>query len=197
MSAFDVNIRGTYLGQIINNVIGVRGPGDVPAGAQAQAIADRVLRVWAARVVPVLSTQYRCEGVDVVSITNPGIGAQAFGNFAGGNISDPVSGAICGAVDVLTGLRGRSFRGRTGLTGVVENAVSGNLLVEASRVDYETRVRGFRTDLGTGDTASPDAYEWGVVSRFAKLVKREPPIFTPSIAVNVRARVGTRVSRLR
>jgi hypothetical protein len=197
MSAFDVTIRGTYLGQVVNNIIGVRGPGDVPGGAQAQAIADRVLNAWAGRVVPELSQQYVCTGVDVVSITNPSVGAEAFGNFVGTNISDPITGAICVAVDVLTGLRGRSFRGRTGLTGLVEGSVSGNLLAEASRLQYQSKVRLFRDDLAVGTAATPDAFEWGVVSRFAGNVKRVPPIFTPSIAVNVRSRVGTRVSRLR
>jgi hypothetical protein len=197
MSAYDVTINATYLGQPVINSLGFRGPGDVPAGTQAQDLARRVRVEWLQHLVPLASVGYILGEVQTVSITNPEIAGSSTGSNTGAAGSLSLTGAICAAVDILTGFRGRSFRGRTGICGLTENHVDGNNLVETSRAQFETAVRNFRQELLVPVTPETEIYELGVVSRIFQGVKRPVPIFTAATAVNVRARVGTRVTRLR
>jgi hypothetical protein len=201
---FRVTIEATYLGQVVNNVIGVRGADAVPAGEQAIDLANLVAQYWPQTVMGEISAQYSFTGVNVVSATNPDVGAFKVGAGVGQNPNDPISGAICAAVEVRTALRGRAFRGRTGIAGMVETSVSGNTLVEAPRANLENAVILFRTRLMTPIAPRTESFEWGVISVYkgigpegAPLPRPGGPIFTPSTSVGVRARVGTRVSRLR
>jgi hypothetical protein len=131
-------------------------------------------------------------------MTNPAIVGTAAGSSPGGwQASEPITGAVCVAVDILTGFRGKSFRGRTGLAGLVESKVAGNFLLEGDRVDFDARFAGFRADLSTPVAPETEVLVLGVISRFSGKVKRPVPVFTPATSTVVRGRVGTRVSRLR
>jgi hypothetical protein len=83
------------------------------------------------------------------------------------------------------------------LAGLLESAVSGNTIVEASRASYQTAITQFRLDMLAAASPTNEPYEIGVVSRFNKKIKRPVPIFTPSTSMQVRSRVGTRITRLR
>jgi hypothetical protein len=204
VSAFSVTIEGTYLGQVINNVLGIRGAGDVPAGAQAQDLATRVRDHWRDEVMTIVSGSYAMTGVNAVSMTNPEIAGFVAANNSGGSGTDPYSGAICAAVQIRTGLRGRAFRGRTGICGLTEDHVSGNSLAATALSSFQARIDGFRNRLLAPVAPATEVYELGVISRYkgtaadgTPVPRIGGPIFTPSIAVVVAPRVGTRVSRLR
>lgn len=197
MSNWRVTINGTYLGQNVANILGVGGPGDVPAGVQGLDVATKVRGIWVREVIPSLSSSYTVTTVEAVSITNPEIGESVTGASAGGQSVAVMTGAICAAVDIRTGLRGRSFRGRTGLTGLVEADVDGNALTEVRRGDLDARMNTFRNQMGAVTAESAEVYTIGVVSRISQGVKRLVPIYTPSTSISVRSRVGTRVTRLR
>jgi hypothetical protein len=204
MSAWTVVIAGTYLGQIVNNVLGIRGAGDVPAGTQGQEVARVVNAYWRADIVPLLSSAYQLSGVTAVSMTNPEIGAENVTTDIGGDLGDPISGAICAPVDIQTGLRGRAFRGRTGLTGLTETGVTGNTIVQLKRDALQNGMTTFRSRLVSPTITDQEAFDLGVISRYKgvdaqgkPLLRPGGPIFTNSIAVVVRSKVGTRVSRLR
>lgn len=197
MSSWRVTINGTFLGQNVANIIGVRGAGDVPAGAQGAAVAARVREVWNFYLLPSLSNAYTTTSVDAVSMTNPEVGEVSTGTQSGGQTVPPYTGAVCAAVDIRTGFRGRSFRGRTGLCGLVEADVEGNNLTETRRADLESRFADFFANLAVPATGTTETYELGVISRVSNGVKRTTPIFTPATTTAVRARLGTRVMRLR
>jgi hypothetical protein len=79
---------------------------------------------------------------DLTTETSPGIEVPVSPPITGGNVVAGLPGNVTASVKMLTGLRGRSFRGRSYFVGLGENQVTGNALVEATRdaiVDaYET-----------------------------------------------------------
>jgi hypothetical protein len=80
--------------------------------------------------------------VDLTTETSPGIEVPVTPPIAGGNVVAGLPGNVTASIKMLTGLRGRSFRGRSYFVGLGENQVTGNSLVSATRdaiVDaYET-----------------------------------------------------------
>jgi hypothetical protein len=204
MGFYRVTIEAAYLGQVVNNVLGIRGAGDVPSGVQAQDLAARVESAWRTNILGQVADDYVMTGVNVVSATNPDIGGFVAASAAGAQGTDPITGAVCVGVDIRTGFRGRAFRGRTGIAGLVEPKVTGNNVVEADRVLFQAAIDGFRDRLLIPVAPATEVYEIGVISAFkgvdaqGKPIPRVGgPIFTVSTSLVVKSRVGTRVSRLR
>jgi hypothetical protein len=196
---YRVTVTGQLLGQVINNVLAFDDQiGGSPNQQDAAFAAKRVSDQWAADIIPALSAQYVLTGAVARTLGLAGTQGDHATSTAGGQAGDPYSSAIAAKVNILTGIRGRSFRGRTGIAGLLETQVSGNTYVEASRSDMQVRFNRFVATLKTAPAAGSGVPLFlGVISEEFARVKRAAPIFTPAVATNVLPVVGTRVSRLR
>jgi hypothetical protein len=204
MGFYSATIEGIWHSQVVNNVLGIRGPGDVPGGVQADDVARRVRNAWQSSLMPLLSSGYVLTGVNVVSATNPEVGGFISATGGGPDNTEGVTGLVAAGVQIRTGLRGRAFRGRTGIPGLTEPMVAGNFLTAAARNNLQGGMDAFRGALGGPTAPDTEVYELGVISRFkgvdangVPIPRVGGPIFTPSISVDVSSRISSRVSRLR
>lgn len=70
---------------------------------------------------------------DLTTETSPGIEVPVTPPIEGGNVVAGLPGNVTASVKMLTGLRGRSFRGRSYWCGLGENQVTGNTLSTVAR----------------------------------------------------------------
>lgn len=192
--AWRVVIKGTYLGKPVYNSLGFLGNVGQPVTvAAAQQIADDFSLAWRTHVMPALSDAYSVNSVSTYSLQDLTIGALNATTGAGGQSAatngGAVTSALCANVRLTTGRRGRSFRGRTGLTGLNEGDVQGNELVAGTQSRITLAFSNFRSDIGDDATNIPGSL--AIVS-FAG-----PGYCTPVTSHGVAATVGTRVARLR
>ncbi len=195
---YRVTIEGTLLGQVVNNVMhfGTQDT-DVTAPGDAAAVAADAAAAWATNMMPILSTAYVLTGVTATPIFSGGSTGEAAVAASGGNTDAAYTGLACAKVSLRTALRGRAFRGRTGIAGLTEGQVAGNTIVESTRAAIQTNFANF---VGAMNVATGPGYvslSLGVLStRFAG-GPRVPPIFTEVTSFSVASTIGSRESRLR
>jgi hypothetical protein len=145
----------------------------------------------------ILSTQYLLTGATAQSIFGTEATADAGLSSSGGNTDAPYTGLACAKVSLRTALRGRAFRGRTGIAGLTEGQVAGNTLVESTRAALETEFGNFIAALSIGSGPGYTSLRLGVLSTRVNGVLRPLPIFTEVTSHSVAATIGSRESRLR
>ena len=153
-----LSCRGSVLGQPWANVIGVNVlPGGGGGLLLDQAVADEfgaVVRGFYDGLTPLLSTQWSLTEVvvqDLQSASAPSYEA-SITPVTGTISSDPLPPNMAVCCTHRTGLRGRSFRGRTYLAGWTEQALdSTGQLTAAYAPAIEGEWADFRTALGTVD----------------------------------------------
>ncbi len=195
MSRYVVTFRGTAAGERITNVVGYVDD-NVPGPLDGVTV-DSISSAWTSNIVPRLASIYTYEGATAVNLDNPTIG---FESVAGAGATGLSAGSVLPTfvavrVNWSTGLRGRAFRGRTGLGPIVESETTvANALDPAARDAWQTRINAFLTAIQgiSGGTSNADL---AVISRVVNKVLRPSPVTTRILAGEVDARLGSRVSR--
>lgn len=177
------NIRGTYIGEQVENTLYVRS-NTAWSAVTLQILADQLLAWYDTSVLPLLSASYTLRevyAVDLASVTGPTATSTPIGVRVGGTSGDGMPGSVALCVSFRTGARGRSFRGRNYVPGVVEANVSNNVI---SATWSESVVLAYQ-QLLIPDEYLPVSQEWVVVSRYANNQPRAQGIATPVTQVLV------------
>jgi len=123
-----VNVRGTYLGEQVENCLYFQTPA-TPTAAVVQEITEQVNGWWVTEILPQLAPEW------VMNVTyGRSLNSEAAPEFLDdtnqGDVSAQTSpglpGNVCFTIKFLTGLTGRSYRGRNYISGLCENACTGN-----------------------------------------------------------------------
>lgn len=124
------NVRGTYLGEQVENTLYFRSATAItPDGPPLMAAG--VAAWFQAALLPLLSNGYTFREVycvDLTTASSPTGTAAPVGTAVGGTSGDPLPGNVALCVSFRTIGRGRSFRGRNYVCGLVEPNVSGNTI---------------------------------------------------------------------
>lgn len=171
-----VTVEGTLLGQTWANVYGVRL--DVAAPLEEFGVAEiaeafhTFYAGWASTLHTSWSAQ-RCVVADLQTALSPSYSAP-FDDVVGLDSSQPMPPNMAVVASHRTGLRGKSYNGRTYLCGFTEqsNDASGQVL-STNRLGVETLFENLRTDLAALTTV-PSAF--AVLSR--KLLVATPIVET-------------------
>ena len=172
-----LNIRGTYLGEQVENTIYVQQNVAWNAGS-LQLLADAVASWWDTAVLAHVSTSYQYRetyAVDLTSVTGLTATSTPLGAVAGRKVGDPLAGNVSLCVSFRTALRGRSYRGRNYLCGLVEPEVSGNTI---NLTFAEDVVNAYQQLLIPDEYLIP-TQSWVIVSRYANKQPRSQGVATP------------------
>jgi len=128
------------------------------------------------------------------------------GSSGGGQSYQLLPLTVCAKVGWTTGLRGRSYRGRTGLAGLGESdtdTASPNSLTPGARTRISTQVQAFFDNINTVIASEGGGSVLAVVSLFHGVdpvthrpIPRAVPLATPVTGWLVYSQLGTRRSRL-
>jgi len=192
MALWRSTIHGTFCGQTIDVIHGwFTGPLD---DGEVEDLASRIEDVWQAQVMPALSTGYGTTSVKVVGVDEPTrfaeVGSEAFGE----NANTRLPAYVNANVQLITPLRGRSYRGRFGIPGLCEDmndTVNGNLLNDGVRDNLQDRVGAFKFGVASGTVSAALV----VISTISGGEPRPEPIFTGVTSLVVKTALGSRVSR--
>lgn len=189
------NLRASVNGVPIENVFHLK-KGDETAWSLPDIIgaAEEMGSAWQAEMLPVLAGGYQARTVYARDLTTEAglvyeasFAADAFGTASGETM--PGSVAVC--ITHRTGLAGRSYRGRTYISGMSELSVNGNNIVTGFAATLITNFIAFK------DLVVDAGYVWGIVSRYHNLAPRAVGIFTRITASTLRdTRVDTQRRRL-
>lgn len=123
-------IEGEYLGEPCVNTLHFEATGTYDLTA-AQALAALVVTDWLAGFMSVwMSNQYIFASVSVrgLELVNDFQWTEPAGNVAGAAAADPLPGNAAWVVKFISGLTGRSARGRNYISGLSSAGVNGNQL---------------------------------------------------------------------
>jgi len=177
-----VELRYTYLEEQCENTLYFRLQPSV-ADTSLLALGNAVLLWWNAEVRPYLSNQLTLREIYLTDLTTATSEAYTLVPPTplpvGGDTAAALPGNVSLAVSFRTGARGRSYRGRNYIVGLVEPAVTGNAVSN----DFANGMQDAYSEL----LASPfaDDYEWVVASRFTANAPRTTGIATPVTSVTV------------
>jgi hypothetical protein len=177
-NTIQVSMRATLFGQQVENTLYVRPVSGAPSAALVKQAAEMAGTWFRTKLLDNLGSDvvYRetfarsldtASGAEYTDTTGAGT--------TGGAGVGCLSGNISLAVKFLTGLAGRSFRGRNFLFGLPTSAVSGNTVF----TPFATSFVGAFTDFL--DDAFAEDFVWVVVSRVADGVERAEAIATDVI----------------
>lgn len=131
-----VAVVATYLVSDVVNTFHFKRSGSWGA-SELEDLVGAVAAAWVASVMPSLSANMALRRIESRGLRSDGDVAVEFvfsPVVSGGRGGDSLPGSIAFAVTHLTGLAGRSYRGRTFFGGLAEADVSGDLL-DAGRAD--------------------------------------------------------------
>lgn len=177
----EIDIRYDINGQPAENTLYAEYTGTI-TGAILDALAVAVEDWFVDEMLPLLvdALVYRETHVRDLSA---GSGFQALANgeagATGAGTGTPYPGSVAWAVKFVTGLAGRSFRGRNYVSGLSSATVLGNILDPA----FASAVVGAYQMLLTGGGILPADWQWVVVSRVSGGVPRVTGLTTPVNAV--------------
>lgn len=129
-----VNVRGEYFGEQVENCLYFQTPA-TPTLAVVTEIAEQVNGWWVTEVLPFLAPEWVMNVTYARSLETEAapeyIDATNQGDTSA-QTSPGLPGNVCFTVKFLTGLTGRSYRGRNYISGLPENTVTGNAIVGSS-----------------------------------------------------------------
>jgi hypothetical protein len=174
-NTIEVDVRGTYIGQQVENTLYLRMDHAPTAGDVADAAA--AISGWfIANVIPLVGASYVLRAVHAKDLTvfagaeaDDIAGAGTAGTAAG----SPYPGNVALAMSFQTGLGGRSFRGRNYIAGLTSGQVSGNTVTSAAAAAFQAAYNQLLTELVSS------SFTWVVVSRVTGGVLRAAGITTP------------------
>lgn len=171
-----VNVRGTYLNEQVENTLYVRQ--NVGWTAESLSLMCGAIATWfQASMLPLLSTFYtfrEAYAVDLTTVSSGTATASPVSTATGGTAGDPLPGNVALCASFRTGSRGRSFRGRNYVCGLVEPNVTGNNIAST----WANSVVNAYEQLLIPDEWLATIQEWVVVSRYANNQPRSSGIAT-------------------
>jgi len=150
-------------------------------------------------VMPALHAAYTVSEVSLASLTDPTVGGHVSVTYSGGVTGALLPTFACAKVNFHTGLRGRSYRGRTGLCGIPEDytdSLTPNTLKPTPRSNLDTAMNDFIVAANTDLVLIGTGYTLAVVSQVHNGLDRNPPIATQITVADVAAALGTRRNRM-
>lgn len=198
MSTLQVTLTGALGGFPVNNVLGVETTNTVTAH-DCDLIARVVFEDWGASVLSVLSQQLSLTKADCINLNDTSIGGVWTGNLLGSVPGAVLPTFVCAKVQWATALRGRAFRGRTGLCGILEDwteTTVPNQLKATPQSNLQEAMDEFLAQVNTDLEALTNLSDLAVVSQTHNGVPRNPVIGTPITSVHVPPALGTRRGRM-
>lgn len=178
----EIEIRGQLNGIPVENTLYAHFVGTL-TNIILSALAAAIQTWFVEEFLPHLAAGYVFKEVYVRDLS-AGSGNNGMANTSSGSpgtdTTDTLPGNVAWAVKFVTGLAGRSFRGRNYVCGFGEDAMSGNTLVTGLA---NTLLGNYRMLLGGGDVL-PDGWTWGVLSRQHLGSPRVEGLFTPITGVS-------------
>lgn len=193
MAIYRTTIVGNQDGQTIEVNHGWVNP-FTPGGSDALTLAEGVYSAWSAYMIDDLVDDYQVTSVRCISMDNPAIGVEFTESVAGSSTGAPLPMFCVGNVELTTGLRGRSYRGRFGIPGLPKTLTdpdNGNVLAAAAVTLLQGNVSDF---IGNVQSLSVGVH-LAVISEVSGGLRRLSPIATQVTTAAVKAPLGTRVSR--
>lgn len=177
-NTIQVSVRATLFGQQVENTLYVKPISAPPNAASVKQAAEAAGTWFRTKLLDNLGSDvvYRetfarsldtAAGAEYTDTTGAGT--------TGGAGVGCLSGNISFAVKFLTGLAGRSFRGRNFLFGLPTTAVSGNTLFAPFAASYVGAFTDFLDDMLAAE------FTWVVVSRVADGIERVEAVATAVI----------------
>lgn len=151
--------------------------------AGATALATAVRDAWQASMMPPLSTAYlalQVRALGQASASDFSVTVPFTGGPTGSNATGPLPANNAYVITHRTANRGRSFRGRTYVAGLVEGETSGNFVTQA----WANAVLGGLNAVRTAITTA--GYVMVVASRYANNAPRVQGITTAITGFNLR-----------
>lgn len=153
---------------------------DVYTVTDIENLGDQLITWWTDNYAPIVTNAVLLREIyltDLTSATAPAVTrVPATPTFGGsGSATLPANVSFC--VSFRTASRGRSFRGRNYIVGLIQSSVTLNTLAE----EYVSDIIAAYNDLPAIALAADT--EWVVVSRFTNNAPRVTGIFTPITTV--------------
>lgn len=168
-------IRGLWEGQKVENTLHFSLPVGSWDEAALTAAAAALGEWWVASVLPNLAAAYVVNSVFMQDLSSEdGLVVEDFseGGEDGGNAAGGMPNNVSWVLKFVTGLAGRSFKGRNYLPGIPRNQVAGSYI----SVDWANAVKAA---YGLLLTTVEDIGVWTVVSRYHDLAPRVTGVATP------------------
>lgn len=198
MSVLQVTLTGDLVGYPVTNIFGVATT-DPVIPADLVAVANAFDSFYPDTIMTVLHQNYTLSKISVVDLSGGSIGVDLDVDH-GGEISGALLPSfVCARVNLTTALRGRSYRGRTGLAGIPEDytdSLTPNTLKATPRSELAGAVQDFVDGVNGAINATAGGSAMAVISQVHNGVKRHPPIATLITGTNVSASLGTRRGRM-
>lgn len=178
----EVEVRGILNGIPVENTLYFQASEEITA-ALLQALVEALASWFVAHIIPRIAAGYMFKEVYAKDMSagsglnwTATIGTGTHGTYTG----DALPNNVTWAIKFLTGLAGRSHRGRNYVAGLSEAGVSNNALAS---LDADGFTGDYRMLLGGGGIV-PEEWQWGVLSRFHLGSPRVQGLFTPITGVS-------------
>ena len=196
-AVLQVTVQSDLRGYPVDNVFGLNGANE-PSHTDANLLVSAV-DAWLDTLFGPLSQELQAHTITLVSLTDPTIGASGSSISQGSVSGDLLPSFVCAKVQWKTGLRGRAYNGRSGLSGIPESYTDGlspNVLKATQRSLIDTACNDFLAGLNSDTVVVGTGYTLAVVSQVLHGVPRDPAIATQIISASVPAELGTRRGRM-
>lgn len=195
MARLRVIVHGTMQGDEVQNCFAMTF-GEASSPSRANDAAVVINQAWESHIMPVVSDNYGKYKVTAQDIDNPTYYAEVADTATGGSTDQPLPGFVTVNMRLLTGLRGRAFNGRTGISGVkISDIDTANpaFLTNTAKGIYEGAAANFQAYVeGASGLTSP---RLAVLSTILNGAPRSTPLTTTVTDVDIAQRLGTRRSR--
>lgn len=170
---YQFTLRQTYLGQVIENVLHAKllaVPG-TPLTTFATFMTDWITAVHALQSNALTYTDWKAVQVAGAGVTYSTTSCLPTGGdeYAGvltaqaGTLSgEALPATDCGLIDLGTGLRGRSYRGRKFVAGITEGIQNGGTIAAGTVTSVQATINTFFAKYGVG--GSDTTLRWGIFS---------------------------------
>jgi len=198
VSVLKVTINHTFLGQTVDNCMGAWFPSDDLDSGDCHTVAQTFHGFWNAGILPHLHNELHLNKVTVIECDDATTGADFTGSGAGGISGALLPSFVAARVNFLTPLRGRSYRGRTGLAGLTEDmtdSLTPNNLKDTVRTDLSGAINEFVANVNEFLGGMLSGGHVAVVSTIHNGAPRVPALGTTVTGTSVSSALGTRRSR--
>lgn len=158
--------------------------------AEGQEIADDLVADVVADYLDLIEDTFTFVGVNVIGITDPLVGVSASSGSPGLLTTESLSMRSAPVVKLLTGIRGRSFRGRMFLMAPTEANQDGGVMGSAYITDLDTFMASIEVLVG----ASSNVYRQTI---YSPTLSTPPTIFIDNLVTEavVNPTLGSQRSR--
>ena len=198
MHANVFTLKGSCAGVQVDNILGV-GSLSIADSAALDDMADAIHTNWASYVLTTVSSKVSLDHISGISLDDPTAGTEKDYASSGGVPGDILPTFVVAKVNWVTGLRGRAYKGRTGLTGIPESWTSPtdpNVLGVSYQSQMQIHMRDFVDNCNTDLAALTNASTLAVISQVLHGVPRVPALAQPIVRASVPNELGTRRSRM-